>query len=68
MVRLIVPNLDFAAMYSACGVPMQEDLLQAVLRKDERERTTCLNIIEEMEAEGRRRMEIAVGVKNLRIG
>eukprot|EP00931_Biecheleriopsis_adriatica_P013355 TRINITY_DN11472_c0_g1_i2.p1 TRINITY_DN11472_c0_g1~~TRINITY_DN11472_c0_g1_i2.p1 ORF type:complete len:400 (-),score=81.43 TRINITY_DN11472_c0_g1_i2:147-1346(-) len=62
---LTVPNLDFSEMYRRCGVPKSEDILEAVAAMDEARRREANTIIEDMEEEGRRTLQLATGVGQL---
>lgn len=58
---LTVPNLDFARMYERCGVPMSEDLLAAVARMSPPDAAAAQAVIDEMEEEGRRTLQLQPG-------
>eukprot|EP00435_Cladocopium_sp_Y103_P063724 s1031_g25.t1 len=62
---LTVQNLDFKVMHERCGVPAGQDLLQAVAGMKGPDRHRAEEIIEEMEAEGRRTLQLAAGVIEL---
>lgn len=62
---LTVQNLDFKVMHERCGVPAGQDLLQAVAGMNGADRHRAEEIIEEMEAEGRRTLQLATGVIEL---
>lgn len=74
---LTVPNLDFAEMYDRCGVAYGEDILAAIEEMPEVRKRESEEIIEEMEEEGRRTLQLMPGArdvglwscqKNLRLG
>jgi phosphoglycolate phosphatase-like HAD superfamily hydrolase len=52
-------------MYRRCGVPMSDDLLTAVARMDPAARKRALDVIDEMEAEGRRTMQLMPAATDL---
>ena len=58
---LTVPNLDFAEMYRRAGVPSGDDILSAKWQADGH----ASAIVEEMEAEGRRTLQLMVGAGEL---
>ena len=60
---LTIPNLDFAAMYAACNVSIQDDLLVAISRMNVNDAATAIAVIEGMEAEARRTLTLAPGVR-----
>ncbi|CAM9148163.1 unnamed protein product, partial [Heterosigma akashiwo] len=62
---LTVPNLDFSAMYSRCGVSLSEDLLAAIAVMPEEKRVAANAVIDEMEEEGRRTLQLASGVREM---
>ncbi|CAE7564374.1 unnamed protein product [Symbiodinium natans] len=62
---LTVPNLDFREMHERCGVPMGKDLLAAVRQMEPEHQQAAWNVIEEMEDEGRRTLELAEGALDL---
>lgn len=59
---LTVPNLDFKTMYAKCGVPLTEDLLAAVASMPDEKKTFANGVIEAMEEEGRRTLQLSAGV------
>jgi phosphoglycolate phosphatase-like HAD superfamily hydrolase len=59
---LTVPNLDFAEMYRRCGVDLNGDILDALTSMPVDEAKRCQAIIDEMEEEGRRTMQLMPGV------
>lgn len=59
---LTVPNLDFKTMYARCGVSLSEDLLIAVAAYPTDKKLFANSVIDEMEEEGRRTLELATGV------
>lgn len=62
---LTTPNLDFSEMYRRAGVPASEDLLAAVAKMPNAKRTAANAVIEEMEAEGRRTLQLEPGAFEL---
>lgn len=62
---LTKPNLDFAEMYGRCGVPMEKDLLAEIALMSVEQRAAAESVIEEMEAEGRRTLELMPGAVQL---
>ncbi|CAB9507666.1 hydrolase [Seminavis robusta] len=59
---LTEPNLDFALMYRRCGVDQKQDILQAIdemENEDDAQRAAA--IVEEMEGEGRRTLQLMPG-------
>ena len=58
---LTKPNLDFKLMYERCGVPMSDDLLDAIAKMPAKEAAAAGMVIDEMEAEGRRTLELHAG-------
>ena len=58
---LTKPNLDFKEMYERCGVPRSQDILEAIARMPPAEAATANAVIDEMEAEGRRTLELFPG-------
>ena len=62
---LTKPNLDFAEMYRRCGVDRSKDILTeiAAMSRDEQQKANL--IIEEMEEEGRRTLELMPGAEEL---
>jgi len=58
---LTKPNLDFDEMYKRCGVPKNEDILTAIQSMDPSKASKARSIIEEMEEEGRRTLELCNG-------
>lgn len=62
---LTVPNLDFAAMYERCNVPLSEDLLAAISAMPSDEKAAANAVIDEMEAEGRRTLQLNEGALEL---
>ncbi|KAH8061811.1 HAD-hyrolase-like protein [Aureococcus anophagefferens] len=55
---LTVPNLDFKLMYERCGVPMSEDILEAIAKMPPADADAANAVIDEMEAEGRRTLRL----------
>ena len=62
---LTVPNLDFKEMYSRCNVPMDQDILKAISEMSPSDAAKANTVIEEMEEEGRRTLELAPGAVEL---
>ena len=62
---LTVQNLDFRLMHERCGVPAHKDLLQAVAGMEGPDRHRAEEVIEEMEQEGRRTLQLAPGAIEL---
>lgn len=62
---LTVPNLDFADMYRRCGVDVSEDILEAVENMSAADAAEANRIIEEIEEEGRRTLELVPGAVEL---
>ena len=60
---LTVPNLDFKVMYERCGVPQNEDILEAIEKMPDAEAAKAAAIVEEMEEEGRRTLELTPGAR-----
>ena len=58
---LTKPNLDFKEMYERCGVPRSQDILEAIARMPPAEAAAANAVIDEMEAEGRRTLELFPG-------
>jgi beta-phosphoglucomutase-like phosphatase (HAD superfamily) len=62
---LTKPNLDFTEMYRRCGVDPKEDILAAIAAMPPAERAAAHAVVEEMEAEGRRTLELMPGAVQL---
>ena len=62
---LTVPNLDFAEMYDRCGVDRKEDILTAIAAMDEASAAKANAVIDGMEEEGRRTLQLMPGTLNL---
>lgn len=62
---LTVPNLDFKAMYERSCVAMDEDILVAMTKMTEQRRGEVASIIEEMEEEGRRTLQLMTGARDI---
>jgi phosphoglycolate phosphatase-like HAD superfamily hydrolase len=63
---LTKPNLDFGEMYRQCGVDPAHDILERIATMpDPVQQQRALDIIEEMEEEGRRTLELMPGAKEL---
>ena len=58
---LSVPNLDFKLMYQRCGVDMGEDILAVIETRPQAEKEAAELVIEEMEEEGRRTLQLMPG-------
>lgn len=58
---LTLPNLDLDAMHEACGVPRNQDILTAVKQMTPEQRTRANHVIDTMEAEGARTLELMPG-------
>lgn len=58
---LTIPNLDFAEMYRRANVDMDDDILEAINRMDDAAATHAKGVIEEMEQEGRRTLQLMPG-------
>ena len=58
---LTIPNLDFKEMYGRCGVDNSKDILEEVAAMPKDQQLAANRIIEEMEAEGRRTLELMPG-------
>jgi HAD superfamily hydrolase (TIGR01549 family) len=62
---LTSPNLDFNRMYERCGVPLDEDLLAAIAKMAPERAARALAVVEEMEEEGRRTLQLLPGAIEL---
>ena len=62
---LTKPNLDFKLMYQRCGVDPSLDILEEIEAMSTNERNKALDIIEEIEEEGRRTLELMPGAIQL---
>ena len=60
---LTVPNLDFKAMYERCGVPLDEDILEAIAKMPDEAVAQAAAIVDEMEEEGRRTLQLTPGAR-----
>ena len=60
---LTVPNLDFGLMYQRCGVDRSQDILAAIEVMPPAEKAAAQAIVEEMEEEGRRTLQLAPGAR-----
>lgn len=58
---LTAPNLDFGEMYRRCGVDLSQDILEAVAKMPADQAQRATSIIEEMEEEGRRTLQLMPG-------
>lgn len=59
---LTLPNLDFKDMYERCDVPLNEDILVTIGKMNPEKRAKAVSVIEEMEAEGARTLQLGPGV------
>jgi len=62
---LTIPNLDFAEMYRRCGVDRSDDILRAIAAMEDADAERANAIVEEMEAEGRRTLQLMPGTKSV---
>eukprot|EP00586_Coscinodiscus_wailesii_P006397 CAMPEP_0172490102 /NCGR_PEP_ID=MMETSP1066-20121228/20445_1 /TAXON_ID=671091 /ORGANISM="Coscinodiscus wailesii, Strain CCMP2513" /LENGTH=391 /DNA_ID=CAMNT_0013258409 /DNA_START=79 /DNA_END=1254 /DNA_ORIENTATION=+ len=62
---LTVPNLDFTEMYRRCRVSPSDDILTAISNMPESQAAEARAIIDEMEEEGRRTLQLAPGALEL---
>jgi len=62
---LTVPNLDFADMYRRCGVDVRGDILAEVEIMPPEQKAKALQIIEDMEEEGRQTLQVMPGALEL---
>lgn len=62
---LTKPNLDFAEMYRRCNVDMKEDILAAIAAMPQAEQVAANAVVDEMEAEGRRTLQLMPGAVEL---
>ena len=62
---LTIPNLDFGEMYDRCGVDRSQDILTAIAAMDETAAARANAIIDDMEEEGRRTLQLMPGTLNL---
>ena len=60
---LTVPNLDFKVMYARCGVPPAADIIEAVAAMPSAEKAAAESVIEELEEESRRTLQLMPGAK-----
>ena len=58
---LTKPNLDFKEMYQKCGVPLSDDLLVSIAKMPQEQAAAARAVLAEMEAEGRRTLELFPG-------
>ena len=58
---LTKPNLDFAEMYRRCGVDRSKDILEEIDAMTPKEQEKANQIIDDMEEEGRRTLELMPG-------
>ena len=59
------PNLDFKLMYERCGVSRENDLLAEIAKMPADKAAAALEVIDEMEAEGRRTLQFEPGAIEL---
>lgn len=52
-------------MYRRCGVDRQDDILQAIANMPAAERAAAQSVVDEMEAEGRRTLQLMPGAVDL---
>ena len=57
---LTVPNLDFKVMYARCGVPPAADIIEAVAAMPSAEKAAAESVIEELEEESRRTLQLCL--------
>ena len=62
---LTVPNLDFAEMYDRCGVDRSGDILRAIVAMPPEQAAKANQIVEEMEEEGRRTLQLMPGAVSM---
>lgn len=62
---LTKPNLDFKEMYRRCNVDMKDDLLTAIAAMPAAEQAAANAVIDDMEAEGRRTLQLMPGAAEL---
>ncbi|CAE8581449.1 unnamed protein product [Polarella glacialis] len=62
---LTVANLDFKQMYERCGVDLSLDLLAEISKMNPADKIRAQGVIEEMEAEGARTLQLAPGALEL---
>jgi phosphoglycolate phosphatase-like HAD superfamily hydrolase len=58
---LTVPNLDFVKLYKDCGLEGKKDILAEIAKMPLKRRTEMLQIVEDFEADGRRKLELMPG-------
>mmetsp|Transcript_29475 Transcript_29475/g.82332 ORF Transcript_29475/g.82332 Transcript_29475/m.82332 type:complete len:260 (-) Transcript_29475:101-880(-) len=58
---LTVPNLDFAEMYRRCGVDRRLDILREIAAMPPHRAREATAVVDEMEAEGRRTLQLING-------
>lgn len=58
-------SINFRDMYARCGVPPSEDLLRAIGAMPPARAAAARAVVEELEAEGRRNLELCAGVPEL---
>lgn len=59
------PNLDFAEMYRRCNVDRKCDILKEIASMPPAEQTAAQAVVDEMEAEGRRTLQLMPGAAEL---
>ena len=62
---LTKPNLDFGEMYRRCDVDQSDDILAAIAAKPPGERAAAQAVVDEMESEGRRTLQLMPGAVEL---
>lgn len=62
---LTVPNIDFKEMYRRCGVDRGQDILEAIALRPRDERLEAERIIDEVEEDSRRTLELMPGATAL---
>eukprot|EP00629_Pelagomonadales_sp_RCC1024_P011864 CAMPEP_0119274780 /NCGR_PEP_ID=MMETSP1329-20130426/12678_1 /TAXON_ID=114041 /ORGANISM="Genus nov. species nov., Strain RCC1024" /LENGTH=391 /DNA_ID=CAMNT_0007275127 /DNA_START=211 /DNA_END=1386 /DNA_ORIENTATION=+ len=62
---LSVPNLDFGEMYRRCGVSRDVDILEAIAAMPPAEAAKAQAVVDEMEEEGRRTLQLMPGARDL---
>jgi HAD superfamily hydrolase (TIGR01549 family) len=62
---LTKPNLNFGEMYRRCGVDLSKDILEEIATMPAPQQAEANAIIEEMEEEGRRTLELMPGAQEL---
>jgi HAD superfamily hydrolase (TIGR01549 family) len=62
---LTQPNLDFGEMYRRCGVDRSQDILEEIAAMPSSQQQAANDILEEMEEEGRRTLQLMPGALEL---